>query len=291
MDYDFPKDIQTIKGILSLTSEQLASAVNVSPLTLSRWEKGEQSPSPQQADALYSFAYSNPAHGIALNLLKAQLRQDDRGSALLLFHGSESGIQGEIDTHHTRGVVDFGPAFYAGESYVQAASWVAGRENSSVYTLYFQPLKEWKYHVFSVDLEWLLAVAYFRHKIPAGNSSPLLQKILSTIQGCDYLLAPIADNTMYETIANFMAGFITSEQCLHSLSANSLGNQVVFLKDSICHSLVLQDRLFLARKEREDLLSKREKTKKEGLDKVKLSLLEYRGKGLYIGDLLNAKTL
>lgn len=286
MNYDIKADLKTIREILSLTYQEMGRKANIPQVSLIRWENGEVFPSDSGLEAVYSFAYRNSFHPIRLNSLKAQLRSDDKGERILLFHGAEGLIDGKIDTNHARRLTDFGPGFYAGESYEQAGTFVAGRPGSSVYTLYFQPSDKWKSISFSVGLEWLFAVAFFRNRINNYASSPLVTAILKKITEADYLIAPIADNMMYETIDSFVQGFITSEQCLHCLSAAKLGRQFVFLNNRICNELQLADRLYLCKEERKDLLEIREKTKAEGIDKNKASLIKYRGQGKYIEEIL-----
>ena len=266
--------------------KDLGEAIGVAPLTLIRWENGTSYPSPQTMEALYSYAYENKAHKIKLNYLKSQLRFDDKGRRILLFHGSDGQINEPIDAKHTKGLVDFGSGFYAGESFEQAGSWVAGKPSSSVYMLYFQPSSQWKHMTFTVDLDWLFAVAHYRKRIDLFEGSARVRKIVSAIEKCDYLIAPIADNTMYDTIDSFIQGLITSEQCLHCLTATNLGSQYVFLTNSVCKKLELTDRLYLSKNERDDLLAAKDMSKENGTDKVKASLIAYRGKGRYIEELL-----
>jgi len=291
MNYDFQKDVRTIRELLGMTFEELAQAIGVSSMTLKRWESGQTTPSPTGAEALYAFAYHNSAHPLRLNVLKSQFREEEKGKRVLLFHGASSSIEGPIDTHHTKPPVDFGDGFYAGESYQQAGSWVAARPSSSVYGLYFSPSASLCSHRFQVDLDWLLAVAHFRGRIPAYEKSPRVLALVSSLVDCDYLIAPIADNTMYETIDSFLNNLITSEQCLHCLAATDLGNQYVFLKEKACQGLELTDRFYLSQPEREHLLAVKEENRANGLDKVKAALIAYRGKGRYLEELLKDESI
>ena len=71
---------------------------------------------------------------------------------------------------------DFGKAFYCGESLNQTTSFVSRFPNSSLYMLSFNPdgLKKIS---FSVDQEWMLAIAYYRGQINKYKDHPLIQNI------------------------------------------------------------------------------------------------------------------
>lgn len=286
MNYAFSQDIRAIRSLLALSQSEFSRNLGIAPLSLKRWEKGDFVPNSLSQEKLYEFAYSNRSHPLRLNALKSEFRYEDRGNDVLLFHGARSEVSSPIDTRHSHFPSDFGAGFYAGESLLQAGSWVALDPASSVYLLYFTPEVSLRFHCFEVGVEWMIAVAFYRGKLLAYKNSFRLRKILSEIEECDYLIAPIADNQMYQTIADFIAGYLTTEQCLHALSASPLGYQYVFRKDDLCAKLILTDRLYLCESERKDYLDFAARRQENGLDKVKASLIAYRGKGLYIDEVL-----
>lgn len=53
-----------------------------------------------------------------------------------------------------------------------------------------------------------------------------LIELVEQIDEVDYIIAPIADNQMYDTLTAFSLKQITDEQCLRALSANNLGSQI-----------------------------------------------------------------
>lgn len=56
----------------------------------------------------------------------------------LLFHGAKSRIEGKLDIHKSRTIMIWDRAFYTGERYEQAISFISGFEKSSVYIFDFK---------------------------------------------------------------------------------------------------------------------------------------------------------
>lgn len=107
------------------------------------------------------------------------------------------------------------------------------------------------------------------------------------MKNIDVIVAPIADNTMYTILDDFIQGKITDLQCLNALSANRLGRQYVFLNDSVINNnLKLLERCYYSSLERKDYMNYRLKENEIGKNKVILALREYAGKGNYIEDIL-----
>lgn len=204
----------------------------------------------------------------------------------LLFHGAKSRIEGSIDVQRGRANNDFGQGFYAGETYAQAVSFVSGFERSSVYFMDFDPtcLKCRKYHV---DQEWMMTIAYYRGTLDEYEKHPLIQKLVRESRNCDYIIAPIADNRMFQIINSFIGGEITDEQCKHCLAATNLGNQYVFISNRAIRNVKLLERTYISGNERKYYKDLKSSDAKMGDDKVKLARIQYRGKGKYIDEILN----
>lgn len=133
----------------------------------------------------------------------------------------------------------------------------------------------------------MLLIAYFRGKLEEYKKSKKINKLLENLKGVDVIVAPIADNTMYTILDDFIQGKITNLQCLNALSANRLGLQYVFLSDkAIDNNLVMLERCYYSSSEKKDYQTYRLKENEIGKNKVKISLREYAGKGKYIEELL-----
>ena len=133
----------------------------------------------------------------------------------------------------------------------------------------------------------MLLIAYYRGRLEEYKNSKLIKELVNELKDIDVVIAPIADNTMYTTLDDFISGKITDLQCLNALSANRLGKQYVFLNDNIIkNNLIMLERCFYCQSERTDYQSYRLKENEIGKNKVKIALREYAGKGKYIEDLL-----
>ncbi len=205
--------------------------------------------------------------------------------SLLLFHGAKSEIEGQISVNRSRSNNDFGQGFYTGESYDQAISFVSGFDHSSVYYLDFDET-DLKCKQYKVDQEWMLTIAYFRGTLDEYRDHPSVKKIVNRARDCDYIVAPIADNRMFQIINSFISGEITDEQCKHCLAATNLGKQYVFTSKRAVQKLKILERSYISSSERESYKDIRAEETKLGDDKVKLARRQYRGQGKYIDDIL-----
>lgn len=102
----------------------------------------------------------------------------------------------------------------------------------------------------------------------------------------DYIVAPIADNRMFEIIDSFIDGEITDVQCQHCLSATNLGNQYVFVSEKALKKVSILERCFLAGEEKNSYLNAKKEFNELNRDKVKIARRQYRGNGKYIEEIL-----
>ena len=284
MYYNFTKDINYAKIVLGLNDNELSKYLNISRMTLNRWQNNKVVPNYDSLEKIYNKFYSD---GINLNRLKEEMYSSSLDeNHVLLFHGAKKELIGNPSIFYSEEKKDFGKGFYLGESFSQSASFVVGNEESSIYIFDFDKnninIKE-----YNVSLEWMLLIAYFRGRLDEYKNSSALQKLLNDLKDVDVIIAPIADNTMYSTLEDFIGGTITDLQCLNALSANRLGKQYVFLNDKVINNnLNMLERCFYCGNERMDYKAYRLKENEVGKNKVKIALREYAGKGKYIEELV-----
>lgn len=284
MNYNFSEDLKSIREILGLTQSELAEQIGVEQVTISRNELGKTSPSPKFLESVYSYAFDKK---VRINKIKEMFWKDDLETcAKLLFHGAKGEISGKIDVHHSRSNNDFGQGFYAGESYEQAISFVSGFNKSSVYYLSFdaQNLKCKRY---AVDQEWMMTIAYYRGTLDEYKDHPRIKALVNESRDCDYIIAPIADNRMFQIINSFIAGELTDEQCKHCLAVTNLGMQYIFISEKAVSQVKIVERCYISDNEREYYKKTRLEESRLGDDKVKLAKRQYRGQGRYIDEILN----
>lgn len=283
MDYNFSDDLKAIREILGITQTELAKRLGVQQVTISRNELGKTAASDRLLEQVYSYAFDN---NIKMGRLKEMMWLEDlKPGHKLLFHGAKNEIQGRISISRSRTNNDFGQGFYTGEKYDQAISFVSGFDRSSIYYLDFDE-KGLKCKKYKVDQEWMLTIAYYRGALDEYREHPVVKKLINEVRGCDYVVAPIADNRMFQIINSFIAGEITDAQCKHCLAATNLGNQYVFTSQQSVRKLRILERSYISNSEREYYRGIRTEDAKLGDDKVKLARRQYRGKGKYIDDIL-----
>lgn len=284
MKYNFSEDLKSIREILGFSQKELAEKLGVEQVTVSRNELEKTKPSARFLESVYSFAF---AKKIKMNKLKEMLWRDDLGiNEKLLFHGAKSEIEGKIDIHRGRKNNDFGQGFYTGESYEQAISFVSGFANSSVYYLSFND-KNLKCKQYDVNQDWMMTIAYYRGTLDEYKDHPAVKALIEQSRNCDYIIAPIADNRMFQIINSFIAGDLTDEQCKHCLAATNLGMQYIFLTEKAVSQIKLTERCYISNNEREYYKNIRLEESKLGDDKVKLAKRQYRGQGRYIDEILS----
>lgn len=284
MNYNFANDLQTIREITELTQEELARKLGVEQITISRNESGKTKPSKILLEKVYDFAFTKH---IYLGNLKAMFWKEDlKENHKLLFHGSKSEIKGEISISKGRNNNDFGQGFYMGESYEQAISFISGFPESSVYYLDFND-KDLKCKKYQVDQKWMLIIAYNRGALKKYENNVEIINLVKESEDCDYIIAPIADNRMFQIIDMFIEGEITDEQCKHCLAATNLGNQYVIKSKKAAEQLKIVEKNYISQSEKKHYLDKRNSDAKLGDDKVKMARRKYRRKGKYIDEIFD----
>ena len=278
-------DIELVRELLGLDMRALSADMGLSRMTLSRWMKEPEQASPDKLEAFYGYAYRS---GVLLNEIHAQLFQEETSARGLvpLFHGSKRGIEGTLALSKSREDNDFGRGFYCGESYQQAATFVGGFQSSICYYVAFdaEPLVRCKFHV---DDRWMLAVSFFRNRLGEFAKHSYVRAIVDEVLQADFIVAPIADNRMFDIMDSFSDGVITDVQCRHSLSATNLGSQFVLRSEASLAGVVKLQAHYLCADEKRELLDGQRERAKFGSDKVKAAMRKYRGEGRYIEELLS----
>lgn len=66
---------------------------------------------------------------------------------------------------------------------------------------------------YEVNQNWMLTIAYYRGTLDEYKDHPIVKNLVEQSGNCDYIIAPIADNRMFQIINSFIGGEITDEQC------------------------------------------------------------------------------
>lgn len=284
MEFRVLQDIETVIELKDLSMDEFAKELGVSRVTVNNWISGKKDISEKNMSAFYEYTFNK---GVRLNKIKEQLYTEELmdKSEVLLFHGAKTKIEGELRLDCSKRKNDFGAGFYCGESLEQSAMFVATFPESSLYMLKFNKVNL-KGKKFGVSREWMLMIAYFRERLGEFANAEIMKALIEEMQGTDYVIAPIADNRMFEIIDQFIDGEITDVQCQHCLSATNLGNQYVFLTEKALSQIDILERCYLANAEKEAYLASRQESYEMNRDKVKVARKQYRDQGNYIEDIL-----
>lgn len=281
---DVNKEIIVLCDTLKMTETQLGKELKVTYKTISHWKSGRKIINSNNLEKLYSYAYSK---GINFNNIYEQLiKEDCDDNNVILFHGAKKAFSMPINYKGNSKVNnDFGIGFYLGENFEQAANYISFIDMDRVYCFKLN-IKNLKIYRFNVDTEWMISIAYYRGWLDDYKNCSFVKNIINKISDCDVIIAPIADNRMYDIITEYVEGSITDEQCRHALAATNLGFQYVLKTNKAVKNIELIKEMYVCKKEKEKCIENRISLTDNGLQKVKMARIEYKGKGKYIGELL-----
>jgi len=276
-NYCIANDVEFIMESENINSLEFSKKTKISRTTLSEILKNNTA-SNEVYEKIYSYVYTKKYR---INSVKEELIKEKYQT--VLFHGSKNGLS-KISIGGSRDNCDFGKGFYTGETYNQALSFVCEKENSSVYSFRYS-LDNLKIKKFECDLEWMLAICYYRGTIKKYEDNKKIQKIVSEVEKADVVIAPIADNKMFYIMAQFTDGEINADVALHSLSASKLGLQYIFKSEKAINKLIPIEKYYISKPEREDCKNDLIERGFEIDTKLKLAKREYKT-GLFIEEIL-----
>lgn len=279
-EFKIREDLKTLLEEREESVLSLSNKIGVSLRTLNYILSGDKKTSWDTMDKIYSYSYKM---GLRFNKIKAELFKEMNNN-IVLFHGARDEIKA-ITSYGSRDNCDFGKGFYLGETYYQASSFVYDLNSSSVYSFSLD-LKGLKILKFECDIEWMLAVCYYRGMINDYQDSRIIKNILKKIENMDVIVAPIADNKMFNIMREFGEGNITTLEAIHSLASSGLGNQYVLKSEKAISKLTEIERLFVSSEEKRSIDNMMVERANEIDTKLKITKREFRGKGQYIDELL-----
>ncbi len=294
-------DLQTIEDIFSdISFSELCKKVDLTETEYLAIKNNEVEPTKQQLETIYNFAYNK---GLYLNEITWQEALDKyrRPGIDVVSHGARTYIKGDIQINANglgtaeRSAIaayrggetnDFSYGFYMGQDISQSGMFVCNEPNSSLYILTFDThgLKKAQ---FNVSIDWMIAICWFRGRIDEYENSPRVQKIIKKVDECDYVLAPIADNKMWEVLDAFSAREITDLQCLYALSATHLGFQYVLKTQKCLDQLQIREHMYFCSVEKSLYTKESDVETNTSLNKAIIAKKRYANEGVYIDELLS----
>ncbi len=209
-----------------------------------------------------------------------------RNEAVILYHGSKSGIRGAI-APISRERCDFGKGFYMGTDRIQPLALICNYPNARIYTLSVD-LSGLKILDVEIGLEWALLIAYHRGKMESVKSSPIYHYYADLSKECDMVIGYIANDRMFVVLDRFFNGEITDLALINSLSALKLGKQYVALTDKACNQIKIIDEQELTEDNRGKLKQESEANRSKGIAMADEICRKYRRDGQFFDEILKA---
>ena len=277
-------EIKIIRRLLNITQTDLAMALNVTYESINKWENRKMKADSESIEKMYNFAFNN---GIYFNDIYVQLFNEQllKKNKSVVFHGSDVDFEMPIKLDKYNPNSDFGAAFYTTDSFKQAVLNIANKYMEPIYAFSFDE-RDIKMLSFDIDVKWMLAVAYYRGWLGDYSNHSFITKIINEIEKADVIYAPICDNRSALIINEFISGISTDLQCINAFRACGLKYQYVFRKEKALSKLELISDLYICKAEKDKYIQDGIELNNIGLNQVKFARIEYKGKGLSIGQLL-----
>lgn len=214
------------------------------------------------------------------------MKNRDLNEKIILYHGSKSGIQGNI-APISREHCDFGKGFYMGSESAQPLTLICNYPDAKLYTLEVD-LSELNVLNIDVGLEWALFVAFNRGKMENIKGTDLYKRFSEMSDGYDIAVGHIADDRMFVVLDRFFNGEITDVALINSLSALKLGKQYVALTPKACEKIKIVKEQSLAENDKELLKTESKSNRSKGIAMAEEICRKYRREGRFFDEILKA---
>ena len=280
--------IKKIRSHMNMNQTEFAELLNVTFATVNRWENGRALPNKLAQDKIYDLCkeYDVPVYDMILEKIAAASGsvELDKGR-VLLYHGSKSGIEGDI-APKSRKQCDFGEGFYMGTEPSQALTLICDYESAKFYIV---SISVDNLAVLDVpaDLEWAMIVAYHRGRMEKIKGTPFYSKYQEMAKDKDLIIGSIANDRMFFVIDNFFIGNITDAALINSLSALELGKQYVAVTRKGCDAVRIEKEIPISYLEKLFMKEVSEANRVKGSSLANDICRNYRREGLFFDEILD----
>ena len=273
---------------MNMNQTEFAELLNVTFATVNRWENGRALPNKLAQDKIYDLCkeYDVPVYDMVLEKIAAASGsvELDKGR-VLLYHGSKSGIEGDI-APKSRKQCDFGKGFYMGTEPSQALTLICDYESAKFYIV---SISVDNLAVLDVpaDLEWAMIVAYHRGRMEKIKGTPFYSKYQEMAKDKDLIIGSIANDRMFFVIDNFFIGNITDAALINCLSALELGKQYVAVTRKGCDAVRIEKEIPISYLEKLFMKEVSEANRVKGSSLANDICRNYRREGLFFDEILD----
>lgn len=281
--------IKEIRTFLKLSQAEFAERLCVSFATVNRWENSHATPNKLAQTTLLALCRENhvPIYDLILKKIDKKTRAIITAPGrILLYHGSKSGIEGNIEPK-SREKCDFGKGFYMGTDPAQALTLICDYNHSKFYIVSVD-LRNLNILNVPADIQWAMLVACHRGRMDKIKGTAFYRKYENLANHKDLIIGSIANDRMFYVIDNFFLGNITDAALVHSLSALNLGQQYVAITQRACEAVKIECEVELSHLERQILKETAESKRLKGVSLANDICRNYRRDGLFFDEILDA---
>ena len=282
------KLIKKIREYLGLSQTDFAERLGVTFATVNRWENGRALPTKLAQTTLYEYckAQGVPVYQMILDKIKTATEEISlEDGRTLLYHGSKSGIVGDI-TPKSREMCDFGRGFYMSTEPGQPLTLICDFEKSKFYIVSIDT-RELSFVEIKADLDWAILVAYHRGRMEQIKGTSFYNKYSSIDTDKDLVIGSIANDRMFYVLDNFFTGSITDMALVNSLSALKLGKQYVATTEKACAAVRIEKELQISMMERKFLQDESDANRQKGITLANDICKNYRREGKFFDEILD----
>ena len=280
--------IKKIRSYMNMNQTEFAEQLNVTFATVNRWENGRALPNKLAQDKIYALckAYEVPVYDMVLEKIAAESRSIEPAKGrVLLYHGSKSGIEGDI-APKSRKQCDFGEGFYMGTEPSQALTLICDYESAKFYIVSIS-VDDLAVLDVPADLEWAMIVAYHRGRMEKIKDTSFYNKYQKITKEKDLVIGSIANDRMFFVIDNFFIGNITDAALINSLSALELGKQYVAVTKKGCDAVRIEKEIPISYLEKLFMKEVSEENRVKGASLANDICRKYRREGLFFDEILD----
>ena len=280
--------IKQIRNHLNMSQTEFAEWLGVSFATVNRWENGHAVPNKLAQTKLYEVCSEKKIPVYEMILDKINQATDNinlEKNRILLYHGSKSGIVGDI-APKSRKQCDFGMGFYMGTDPNQPLTLICDYEESRFYivSICADALKSLEVNT---DIDWAMLVAYNRGKMEKIKGTDLYNKYRDMMTDKDLIIGSIANDRMFYVIDNFFVGNVTDVALVNSLSALQLGRQYVTVSQKGCDAVRIEKEVPLSYLERLVMKEVADENRAKGISLANDICKNYRREGKFFDEILD----
>lgn len=279
--------VRKIRSHMNMNQTEFAERLNVTFATVNRWENGRALPNKLAQDKIYDLCkeYDVPVYDMVLEKIQAASRsiELERGR-VLLYHGSKSGIEGDI-APKSRKQCDFGEGFYMGTEPSQALTLICDYDRAKFYIVSIS-IEGLDVLDVPVDLEWAMIVAYHRGRMEKIKGTSFYNKYQEINKNKDLVIGSIANDRMFFVIDNFFIGNITDAALINSLAALELGKQYVAVTQKGCDAVRIEKEIPVSYFEKLFMKEVSEEKRVKGSSLANDICRNYRREGLFFDEIL-----